>query len=61
MRTIVGTSGAAGGHGTMAGARLFAKIRSARALDVEFTRLVANLCDVLDQDGRHPDRLLANR
>lgn len=49
MRTIVGNAGAAGGHGTMAGARLFAKIRSGRALDVEFNRLVAKLCDVMDQ------------
>jgi nanoRNase/pAp phosphatase (c-di-AMP/oligoRNAs hydrolase) len=59
MRAIVGTSGAAGGHGTMAGARLFAKIQSARALDHEFKRLVGKLCDVMDQDGRHSERLLS--
>ncbi len=61
MRTIVGTSGAAGGHGTMAGARLFARIRSARTLDAEFAKLVAKLCEVMDQDGRHPERLLSER
>jgi nanoRNase/pAp phosphatase (c-di-AMP/oligoRNAs hydrolase) len=59
MRSIVGTTGAAGGHGTMAGARLFAKIRSAADLDQEFERLVAKLCAVMDQDGRRPDKLLS--
>lgn len=59
MRSIVGESGAAGGHGTMAGARLFAKATSARVLDSEFDRLVAKLCNVMDQDSRHPDRLLS--
>ncbi|MES1205258.1 MAG: DHH family phosphoesterase [Pseudomonadota bacterium] len=58
MRAIVGTAGAAGGHGTMAGARLFAKFRSAGALDSEFHRLVGKLCDVMDESGRQPDRLL---
>ncbi|MBC8133239.1 MAG: DHH family phosphoesterase [Deltaproteobacteria bacterium] len=60
MRTIVGTSGAAGGHGTMAGARLFKTIRSARTLDVEFKRLVAKLCDVTNQTDGPESRLLAS-
>jgi nanoRNase/pAp phosphatase (c-di-AMP/oligoRNAs hydrolase) len=59
MRSIVGTTGAAGGHGTMAGARLFAKIRAERDLDVEFERLVDKLCGVMDQDARNPERLLS--
>jgi nanoRNase/pAp phosphatase (c-di-AMP/oligoRNAs hydrolase) len=58
MRTIVGSSGAAGGHGTMAGARLHAKIRSAHALGAEFDRLVAKLCEVLGLDASHPEWLL---
>jgi len=59
MRAIVGTAGAAGGHGTMAGARLFAKIRSARTLNAEFERLVAKLCEVTNQPGVPSVRLLA--
>lgn len=58
MRAIVGTAGAAGGHGTMAGARLFAKIRSRRTLDVAFKGLVANLCEVTNQDAQNPAPLL---
>lgn len=64
MRAIVGDAGAAGGHGTMAGARLFAKVRSERALDVEFKRLVARLCEVTNQPIRpateSAHRLLSN-
>jgi nanoRNase/pAp phosphatase (c-di-AMP/oligoRNAs hydrolase) len=59
MRVIVGTSGAAGGHGTMAGARLFAKIRSGRTLDEEFKRLVTNLRDATNQGGQGPVPLLS--
>jgi len=58
MRTIVGTSGTAGGHGTMAGARLETKIRSAQDLTREFRRLVGKLCELMGQDVRDPDRLL---
>lgn len=61
MRTIVGTDGAAGGHGTMAGARLFAKVRSATALDEIFTTLVARLGHLLGQDTSAPDWLLGAR
>jgi nanoRNase/pAp phosphatase (c-di-AMP/oligoRNAs hydrolase) len=60
MRGIVGGSGAAGGHGTMAGARLHARVKSAHALDVEFDRLVAKLCEALGQDGSHPEWLLSS-
>jgi nanoRNase/pAp phosphatase (c-di-AMP/oligoRNAs hydrolase) len=59
MRTIVGTSGAAGGHGTMAGARLFEKMSSARVLDREFHRLVGKLCDVIGQPHEIPAPLLS--
>ena len=59
MRAIVGTSGAAGGHGTMAGARLHAKVRSSRALDDEFRRLVARLCAEVGTDTTHSTLLLA--
>ena len=59
MRTIVGTSGAAGGHGTMAGARLFTKIRSAASLEREFHRLVGKLCALMEQPRTRPDRLLS--
>ncbi len=58
MRAIVGTSGAAGGHGTMAGARLFTKVRSGRTLDAEFKRLVANLREATNQNGKAPIPLL---
>lgn len=58
MRSIVGTSGAAGGHGTMAGARLSAPIGSAEDLTREFERLVSKLCELMGQDVRSPDPLL---
>jgi len=61
MRSIVGSEGAAGGHGTMAGARLFAKVRSANALDEAFTMLVGRLGHLLGQDTSKPDWLLASR
>lgn len=59
MRAIVGNSGAAGGHGTMAGARLFAKIRSGRALATAFEGLVAKLCELTNQPSAPATRLLA--
>jgi nanoRNase/pAp phosphatase (c-di-AMP/oligoRNAs hydrolase) len=58
MRAIVGTSGAAGGHGTMAGARLHTKVRSARDLAAEYDRVVARLCDVFDRDPKQFEPLL---
>jgi nanoRNase/pAp phosphatase (c-di-AMP/oligoRNAs hydrolase) len=47
MRKIVGTDGAAGGHGTMAGARLFAPVRSQVALAASFAEMVRRLLDAL--------------
>jgi hypothetical protein len=45
----------------MAGARLFAKVRSERVLDAEFKRLVARLCEVTNQPVDQPaHRLLSN-
>jgi len=58
MREIVGTLGAAGGHGTMAGARLFAKVGSAEALEDEFRGLVGRLCASVGQAGAAVERLL---
>lgn len=58
MRAIVGDRGAAGGHGTMAGSRLFANIPSNQALDGEFRRLVDNLCEVTNQPKQQGQRLL---
>lgn len=58
MRSIVGPTGAAGGHGTMAGARLFAKATSPHELDVVFDRLVARMCELLQQQDTRPDWLL---
>jgi nanoRNase/pAp phosphatase (c-di-AMP/oligoRNAs hydrolase) len=47
MRQIVGTDGAAGGHGTMAGARLFAPVVSDQALQQTFLGIVQRLREVL--------------
>jgi nanoRNase/pAp phosphatase (c-di-AMP/oligoRNAs hydrolase) len=58
MREIVGTLGAAGGHGTMAGARLFAKAGSAEALEDQFRGLVGRLCASVGQAGAAVERLL---
>ena len=40
MRQVVGNDGAAGGHGTMAGARLFARVASEAELAVAFEDMV---------------------
>jgi nanoRNase/pAp phosphatase (c-di-AMP/oligoRNAs hydrolase) len=50
MRQVVGTDGAAGGHGTMAGARLFAPIASDEALEQTFLGIVRRLRDVLGHE-----------
>jgi nanoRNase/pAp phosphatase (c-di-AMP/oligoRNAs hydrolase) len=47
MRQIVAADGAAGGHGTMAGARLFAPIASDQDLQTAFLTIVQRLRDVL--------------
>ena len=43
MRHVVGNDGAAGGHGTMAGARLFARVTSEAELAVAFKDIVQRL------------------
>jgi nanoRNase/pAp phosphatase (c-di-AMP/oligoRNAs hydrolase) len=50
MRHIVGTDGAAGGHGTMAGARLFAPVKSDQELQATFMMIVQRLREVLGHD-----------
>jgi nanoRNase/pAp phosphatase (c-di-AMP/oligoRNAs hydrolase) len=49
MRQVVGTDGAAGGHGTMAGARLFAQVSSDEALQKTFLVIVQRLREALGQ------------
>jgi nanoRNase/pAp phosphatase (c-di-AMP/oligoRNAs hydrolase) len=51
MRQIVGTDGAAGGHGTMAGARLFAPVTSDQNMQATFLVMVQRLRDVLGHDA----------
>jgi nanoRNase/pAp phosphatase (c-di-AMP/oligoRNAs hydrolase) len=58
MRQVVGAAGAAGGHGTMAGARLFALVRSEPALQAAFDEMVSRLCEVLGHEPSHPVQLL---
>ena len=50
MRHVVGTEGAAGGHGTMAGARLFAPVVSEQALQSTFMEMVRRLREALGHD-----------
>jgi len=47
MRQIVAQDGAAGGHGTMAGARLFASLTSEEALATMFEEMVRRLLEAL--------------
>ena len=58
MREIIGPTGAAGGHGTMAGARLFRAITSPELLETEFLQVVKRLCESMGQAGLAPERLL---
>jgi nanoRNase/pAp phosphatase (c-di-AMP/oligoRNAs hydrolase) len=58
MRHIVAQDGAAGGHGTMAGARLFAPVTSELALDATFTEMVRRLLETLGQPLTEGDPLL---
>ena len=60
MRQIVGTDGAAGGHGTMAGARLFAR-SSAAMLQALFVEMVKRLCEVLGHEPGRPEQLLVGQ
>ena len=50
MRQIVGADGAAGGHGTMAGARLFAPVTSDQELQRAYLMIVQRMRDVLNHD-----------
>ncbi len=58
MRQIVSTDGAAGGHGTMAGARLFTVMTSAPALQAAFVEMVRRLCEALGHAPSRPVPLL---
>ncbi len=58
MRQIVATDGAAGGHGTMAGARLFTVVTSPPALQAAFVEMVKRLCEALGHAPTHPVPLL---
>jgi nanoRNase/pAp phosphatase (c-di-AMP/oligoRNAs hydrolase) len=49
MRQIVAHDGAAGGHGTMAGARLFASVSTEQELGVTFDEMVRRLLEALGQ------------
>jgi nanoRNase/pAp phosphatase (c-di-AMP/oligoRNAs hydrolase) len=61
MRQIVATDGAAGGHGTMAGARLFNVIRSPAALQTAFAEMVKRLCEALGHPQTPAEPLLGGR
>jgi nanoRNase/pAp phosphatase (c-di-AMP/oligoRNAs hydrolase) len=58
MRHIVGSDGAAGGHGTMAGARLFAPAASDQTLERMFLEMVGRLEAVLGHEARPSEPLL---
>jgi nanoRNase/pAp phosphatase (c-di-AMP/oligoRNAs hydrolase) len=51
MRQTVGAEGAAGGHGTMAGARLFATVASPQALQATFLDMVRRLREALGEEA----------
>ena len=59
MRHVVGNDGAAGGHGTMAGARLFARVGSEAELAVSFKDIVQRLLTALDHEITPGDPLLS--
>jgi nanoRNase/pAp phosphatase (c-di-AMP/oligoRNAs hydrolase) len=50
MRNVVAGDGAAGGHGTMAGARLFAQVTSDQMLQATFLEMVRRLREVLGHE-----------
>jgi nanoRNase/pAp phosphatase (c-di-AMP/oligoRNAs hydrolase) len=58
MRAVVGNDGAAGGHGTMAGARLFAPVQSDQALQATFLEMVRRLREVLGHETVPAEPLL---
>ena len=57
MRHIVAQDGAAGGHGTMAGARLFATVASEAELEATFEEMVRRLSETLGQPPTEGDPL----
>jgi len=59
MRQVVGNDGAAGGHGTMAGARLFARVGSEAELAVSFKEIVQRLLTALNRSITPGDPLLS--
>ena len=59
MRQVVGNDGAAGGHGTMAGARLFARVSSEAELAVTFQDMVQRLLAALGHSVTPGDPLLS--
>jgi len=58
MRHIVAHDGAAGGHGTMAGARLQATLATASELEATFREMVRRLADALGIPGGSGEPLL---
>jgi nanoRNase/pAp phosphatase (c-di-AMP/oligoRNAs hydrolase) len=58
MRHIVARDGAAGGHGTMAGARLFAPMPDEQSLQAAFVEMLGRLCEVLGYETPKPEPLL---
>jgi nanoRNase/pAp phosphatase (c-di-AMP/oligoRNAs hydrolase) len=58
MRHIVGHDGAAGGHGTMAGARLFQKVTSEDDLAAAYEEMVKRLTEVLGHSIMEGEPLL---
>ena len=47
MRRVVGSNGAAGGHGMIAGGRMFTEVRDESGLKLVYDELVARLCKEL--------------
>ena len=60
MRKIVGSEGAAGGHGMIAGGRLFRPCRSDATLAPLFDRVVRRLCKEIGAPPRSTITLLGN-
>jgi nanoRNase/pAp phosphatase (c-di-AMP/oligoRNAs hydrolase) len=58
MRHIVGQDGAAGGHGTMAGARLYAPVPTEESLAASFDEMVRRLLEVLGRPASAGEPLL---
>ncbi len=61
MRHIVAHDGAAGGHGTMAGARLYATLATAAELEGTFREMVRRLRRNTGDSGRPPASRCSSR